>query len=137
MITLPTNEQISSTASDLLTISLTIAGFVLTLLTILITFKSSSNVTSVTNPESEPAFNLFFGTSYYFETVRHLRDGVKSLLVISILGFFVKLLINPKAPYVLFLFCLFGVVIIALTLSRTLMILSKVIKLQDDRGKQR
>jgi tellurite resistance protein TehA-like permease len=133
IITQPPKDQILSTASDLLTISLTIAGFVLTLLTILITFKSSSTVSSQTNQEEEPVFNVFFGTSYYFETVKHLKNGIKSLLFVSIAGYFIKLLISTHSQLLIYLFSIFGVVIIGLTLSRCLIILSKIIKLQDDR----
>lgn len=59
--------------TDLITISLTLAGFILTLITVLITFKSSSKIKKLEVDSKEPIFDLFFATSLYFETVRHLK----------------------------------------------------------------
>lgn len=133
IIIYPDKDTLTSISSDLFTISLTIAGFVLTLLTILITFKSSTTTNKDSNPEKESLFNLFFATNYYFETVKHLKNAVKSLLLISISGFFIKLLITPHALIALFYFSAFGLVIIAITLARSLIILSKIIQLQKDK----
>jgi len=126
----PKLDHLISTSSDLLTIALTIAGFVLTLLTILITFKGSTPTVDSEEIDNQPIFNVFFGTEYYFETVRHLKNSIKSLLFVSVAGYFIKLLVASKEPQILFLFCILGVAVIALTLMRCLWILNKIIDLQ-------
>lgn len=126
----PKLDHLISTSSDLLTISLTFAGFVLTLLTILITFKGSAPKVDNNNLQDQPLFNIFFGTDYYFETVKHLKNAIKSLLFLSVGGYFIKLILTTKEPNILFLFCILGVVVIAFTLMRCVWILNQIIELQ-------
>lgn len=129
---LPCNEDTIAVTSDVTNISLTLSGFILTLLTVLITFKSSSKVKKIEKDSDEPVFNLFFASGYYFETVRHLKNCIKSLIFIAIIGFAIKLFLpieyKPKA----FFFNVIGLGIILLTISRCVLILSKVLDLQQE-----
>lgn len=127
---LPKIEYTLSTSSDLSTISLTLAGFILTLLTILITFKAGSKIDKSVNPEKQTIFDLFFVTDLYFETTKHLKNCIKSLLFISVLGYSLKLLLSESWLKYLFFSNSLGLIILVLTLLRSLLILTRIIDLQ-------
>jgi hypothetical protein len=129
---LPKPENSLSTTTDLSTISLTLAGFVLTLLTVLVTFKTGAKIPNSSNNEDIPLFDLFFSTKLYYRTTDLLKGCIKSLIFISILGFSLKLLLNECLAKYLFFANILGLVIIATTLYRSLMILTKIISLQKE-----
>jgi hypothetical protein len=132
-LVIPKEDYVMSMASDLSNISLTLAGFILTLLTVLITFKSgTSKRPEQDNLESDntTVFELFFSSDLYFQTVKHFKNCIKSLIIITVIGYSLKLGINQGHYSYNFFFNLFGLVIVILTLWRSLLILSKIIKMQ-------
>ena len=129
-IVLPKVEYMVSIASDLSNISLTLSGFILTLLTVLITFKSGSKVTKDSDVEDESLFNLFFASDLYFHTVKHFKNCIKSLIFIAICGYSLKLGLPEKSYFYLYFYNFLGLVVIVLTLWRSLLILTKIIKMQ-------
>jgi hypothetical protein len=131
-IVLPDVSFTISTATDICTIALTMAGFILTLLTVLITFKSGSKVTKSSFTENDTVFDAFFATDYYFITTRHLKNGIKSLTFIALLGYSLKLFLHKEHHQLIFYFNILGLLIIAFTIGRSLLILSKVINLQKE-----
>ncbi|PYF70579.1 hypothetical protein B0O44_1085 [Pedobacter nutrimenti] len=132
ILVLPKSEAIMSMASDLTTISLTLAGFILTLLTVLITFKSGSRVTRENYTEDDPLFDIFFASEMYFKTVSLLKNCVKSLIFITVLGYSLKILLPEQHYICIYFFNIVGLIIIVLTLWRSLLILTKIINLQRD-----
>lgn len=131
-IILPTASESISVTTDVTTISLTLSGFILTLLTVLITFKSGSNIKKIENENSETVFNLFFASSYYFETIKHLKNCIKSLIFIAVIGFGIKLFINQNFRIYAFFFNEIGLTIIILTIWRCLLILNKILDFQKE-----
>lgn len=127
---LPKDNYSLDMASDLSNVSLTSAGFILTLLTVLITFKSGSNLTKEKASESNTLFELFFTSPLYFETVKHLKNCIKSLIVIAILGFSLKLGLTKDYREYIFFFNILGLIVIVMTLWRCLLILSKILEMQ-------
>lgn len=127
---LPKNERSLSMTSDLANIGLTSAGFILTLLTVLITFKSSSNINKDNYSEDDSLFDLFFASELYFMTVRILKNCIKSLIFISVFGYVLKLGLPKEYLKYVFFYNAFGLIIIALTLYRCLLILTKILKIQ-------
>ncbi|CAM4306048.1 hypothetical protein SAMN06265348_110268 [Pedobacter westerhofensis] len=127
----PENDTLISTTTDLSTISLTIAGFILTLLTVLITFKGSTVQSPNTENSVEPrVFDAFFETGLYYLTIKHLSNGIKSLSFIALIGYSLKLtLAKAYVPYMLY-FGIFGLIIVVLTIWRSLLILAKIVALQ-------
>ena len=101
---IPENDFNLSTTSDIANIGFTSAGFVLTFLTLLITFKSSSTTTKEVDYEKEKLFDLFLKTGLYDETITHLKNAVKSLIFMAIAGYSLKLLVNPRYQYVTYYF---------------------------------
>jgi len=126
-ISVPQNQDSYSLTGDLTNIALTIAGFILTILTLLITFKeNSSNEINI----KEKKFNKFFGTPYYDESVKHLKNCIKSIILIASLGFFLKLFLLINFRVYLFFFNVLGIIIITLTIIRCLLILGNILELQ-------
>lgn len=130
VIILPKDVYIMSMASDLTTIALTLAGFILTLLTVLITFKSGTKITRETYTENDPLFDIFFTSDLYFATITLLKNCIKSLIFITILGYSFKILLAESHYLYIYLFNISGLIVIALTLWRSLLILTKVTNLQ-------
>lgn len=130
LFNLPKDVYSLDMASDLSNVSLTSAGFILTLLTVLITFKSGSNLSKEKATESNTLFELFFTSPLYFETVKHLKNCIKSLIVIAILGFSLKLGLTNNYREYIFFFNIIGLIIIVMTLWRCLLILSKILEMQ-------
>lgn len=131
-IMLPSKEDTIAVTSDVTNISLTLSGFILTLLTVLITFKSGSKIRKIELESDEPIFNLFFASGYYFVTVKHLKNCIKSLIFIAVIGFVIKLFLPVDYRVKAFFFNVIGLGIIILTISRCVLILSKVLDLQEE-----
>lgn len=129
---IPKDETILSIISDLSTVALTLSGFILTLLTVLISFKSTAKSKKDIKFEADSLYEIFYSTSLYFETVRHLKNGIISLTFVAIIGYTLKLTINTCYYSFLFSFNLLSLIIIFLTLWRCLLILSKIIKIQKE-----
>lgn len=134
-VAIPDREKLNSIVSDLSTIALTLAGFVLTLLTVLISFKSSfDDANAGKRPTS--TFKFFFTTSFYFRTVHHLKHAILSLTLVSLLGYILKLIVPLSNTLIIFAYDLFGVMVVFLTVWRCLTMLSKIIKLQQDKANE-
>lgn len=126
----PKEEYVFSIISDLSTVSLTMVGFILTLVTVLISFKSSIKIPKISSTEKASLFDVFFSSDLYFQTIRHLKNGIKSLTIIALIGYFLKLTIGQINYQYLFFFCFVGMTIILMTIGRSLLILSSIIKIQ-------
>ena len=127
---IPKESIYISIISDISSIGLTSAGFILTLLTVLITFKSGSKLTKEEYENAKSVFELFFISDLYFETVKHLKNCIKSLIIISIFGYVLKLGLSPEYRYLIYFSNYLGLTIIILTLWRCLLILSKILSMQ-------
>ena len=104
----------------------------LTLLTVLITFKTGAKIPNGTNNEEVPLFDMFFSTWLYYETTDLLKGCIKSLIFIAVIGFSLKILLNEILLKFLFFSNILGLIIIVTTLSRSLLILTKIIDLQKE-----
>ena len=127
---LPKDERSLSMTSDLANVGLTSAGFILTLLTVLITFKSSSSINKNNFSEEDSLFDLFFASDLYFTTVRILKNCIQSLILISVFGYALKLGLPKEHLKYVFFYNVIGLIIVALTLYRCLLILTKILKMQ-------
>ena len=139
-VEIPKDEVLLSIVTDISNIGFTSAGFVLTFLTLLVSFKISAKPikkkkrnTLEDTYKKESIFNLFLNSQLYSETIRHLKNGVKELLVISIIGFTLKIMVANFKNELFFYFSIFGIVIITLVLWRSLLVLSGVLTVQEDK----
>lgn len=129
-LSIPNSNTIYSISSDISNISFTSAGFIITLTTVLITFKGGSRISKENYDSSSSIFDLFFVSDLYFETIKHLKNCIKSLIILSVIGYIVKLFIISRKEEYLYLYCIAGIFIIALTLWRCLLILNTILNLQ-------
>ena len=131
LINLPKIDRSLSITSDLSNVGLTSAGFILTLLTVLITFKSNVKLTKENYTENDSLFELFFTSDLYSLTVKILKNCIKSLIFISVFGYCLKIGLPQQKLQFTFFYNIFGLTIIALTLWRCLLILTKILKMQE------
>jgi hypothetical protein len=127
---IPSGERLTAMTSDLSNIGLTSCGFILTLLTVLITFKSTVGINKKDYSNDNSLFQLFFVSDLYFITVRILKNCIKSLIVTSVFGYAFKLGLPKEDLHYLFYFNSFVLIIITLTLYRCLLILTKILNMQ-------
>jgi len=116
--------------TDVSNLSFTSAGFVLTILTILITFKAGSRKKKKIK-DYDSALDLFFQTPLYKTTTQHLKNCIISLLVIAVMGYLLKA-IAPQDKFIyVFQYTIFSLSILSLTLMRGILLMNKVLKLQN------
>jgi len=132
--TIPKADRLFSTVSDMSTIALTMAGFILTLTTVLISFKSTNKIDKTNVQESDKVFDLFFASKLYFDTIKILNNAIKSLSTIALFGYMLKLAISESFLLQLYLFCILGIVVIVLTVIRCVIILTTIVKMQEEKN---
>lgn len=128
---IPSTEHLYSTASDMSTISLTMAGFILTLLTVLISFKSTNKIDKQNIQENDKIFDIFFVSKLYFQTVVILKNAIKSLTLIALIGYLLKLTLNSDTLLIMYFYCIFSISILLFTLWRSILILGRIVKMQE------
>jgi len=129
-------KQISDLSTDLATVSLTSTGFILTLLSVLITFKFSTKKSdSEINERKEATFHLFFRSTLYYKTVSLFKNCIKSLLFISVVGYLFKLIFYSNPLYI-FIYNISALIVIVLTLWRCLLVLSMILEFQKNSDKE-
>ncbi|MCK0190666.1 hypothetical protein [Arenibacter sp. F20364] len=137
LLPIPNSDFLFSTTSDIANVAFTSAGFVLTFLTLFVSFKASAKPIKKKKKETRESaykvvslFELFLHSELYLETIRHLKNGVKELILIALLGYSLKLLIGSVFIDFLFYYDIFGLIIISMTLWRSLLILTGVLKIE-------
>lgn len=130
IIEVPKHDFILSSVSDIANISFSSTGFILTILTVLITFKASSRKKEKIETY-DSALDFFFQTPLYAQTTSHLKNCIKSLVAIGLVGYIFKVITPKHCSEYLFCFLIFSLFVLALTLMRCLLILSKVLALQN------
>mgnify|MGYP006433295053 CR=1 FL=1 len=129
-LTIPNFNFINKILADLSTVSFTSLGFILTILSVLITFKNNSNKQEkLKNYKS--AFDLFFETNLYSKTTNLFKNSIIILFITSILSFFIRLFSINVSNYILFAFCLALVFFILGSLFRCFLVLNQILKLQN------
>lgn len=128
-IKVPNKEESLDLTGEITSIALTMVGFILTILTLLITFKDNSSISI--KEEKESLFRAFFDTAYYFQTVKHLQNCIKSIILVAGIGFVLKLFLPEKFQVYFYFYNIFGILIIVLSVGRCLLMLGKILELQN------
>lgn len=116
---------------DIGAIGLTVSGFILTLVTILITFKSGEILSDNSLDNDSNPFKIFLGSALYKKSINILKYGVLSLVTISIAIFILKLFSgNISSKYILSA-NIVGIIIISTTFIRCFYVLNIILKMQD------
>tara|TARA_R110001606_G_scaffold312466_2_gene459183 strand:+ start:1381 stop:1893 length:513 start_codon:yes stop_codon:yes gene_type:complete len=118
-------------SSDIGTVGLTVSGFILTLATILITFKSGQLLSDENLDDYSSPFKIFLSSRLYRQAINILKFGVLSLVTISILIFVFKILSGNLNPRITLFANIVGLVIISTTFIRCFYVLNIILKMQE------
>lgn len=131
-IELPKEEYVLALASEIVTILLTLAGFILTFLTVLITFKLDAGKYD-SKPESEMSIlEKFSHSGLYFQTTLIFKNSIKSIVFISIIIYLSRILYSKIHLEGVFLVTIGGILILIFTLIRNLLVLDNILELQKE-----
>lgn len=121
----------NSISTEIANSSLTFSGFVITFLTLLITFKNGSSSQNVDGAlPNKTIFDSFLSSPLYFSSTTILKNCVKSLIGLAIIGYVLLLSVPESIKSLLFYYSILGLVIILLTIWRCIYVLSKIIDFQ-------
>lgn len=116
-------------SKEVASIGITISGFILTILTILLTLKSN-NIGSSEKTETN-SFKIFLASNLYSKSISILKNGVLTLLVISFITLGFSVFFNK-------LYCSYGIyanivciIFIILVFLRSFYILNLIFKMQN------
>jgi hypothetical protein len=127
---LPCSSKSSDFASDLGAIGLTVSGFILTLITILLTLKSGQLLSEDKLTNKSSPFKIFLSSKMYNRSVDILKHGVLSLVLISILLYILKLTLPTDYLLYIFYINILGLVIILTTFLRCFYIIGLIMRMQ-------
>ena len=108
-----------STCSDLGSIGLTLSGFLITIVTILVSFKTTSLIEQGELKKNSNAFLIFISSPLYFQTVKFINKSVIILVLASILNYLLKIFIAPEFNYVMFYVNVITVILILTTFMKS------------------
>lgn len=117
-------------SSDIGAIGLTVSGFILTLVTILMTLKSGQIISEEELKNDSSPFKIFLASSLYFQSLKILKNGVLSLITICFIIFLLKLVLIEEYYILLFYLNLVGLFIVVVTFLRCFYVLNLIIKMQ-------
>ncbi len=123
----PTKETILSIVSNLIGTCVSLAGFILAALTIIVTFKSNLKVKGIEH--SDNALELIFSSHHYDKIVKVYRDAILELVILFIILYFVWLFSDLLVNTLTFA-TVVGVEMTSFTILRSLFILFTILKLE-------
>ncbi|AGC76132.1 hypothetical protein LX97_00808 [Nonlabens dokdonensis] len=130
LLLIPKTELINQIASDLATIGITISGFILTIMTLFITMKSSQILEKRILTEQSSAFEIWLRSPMYETSIKIIKYGVFSLLAVSITLYVLQLFIVDKYENIIFYFDILILILIFTTFLRCFYVLDLILKMQ-------
>ena len=129
LIKLSSFNSLINSSKDIATVGLTVAGFVLTILTVLIGIKISFNSTNTSAPDVSK-FYLFLNSELYKKSTSLLKWGVINLIFVSVLLFSSHLIVSSNEILIALLNV--GVlVIIIITFFRCFLVLDLIMDIEE------
>jgi hypothetical protein len=129
-IIIPCSTKSSDFASDLGAIGLTVSGFILTLITILLTLKSGQLISDEKLTNQSSPFKIFLASHLYNRSVDILKFGVLSLVVVSIGLYIFKLVVYDEYVRYIFYADILGIIIVLATFLRCFYVIGLIMKMQ-------
>jgi len=114
--------------SSLISTCVSLAGFILAALTIIITFKSNLKAKGIA--EADDALELILSSKHYESIVTVFKGAIIEFILITVLLYFVSTTSSDITAYMLLLFTVNGIIITSLTILRSLVILFSILKLE-------
>lgn len=135
IITMPKNEVITSIYSDLIGTTISLAGFVLASLTIIITFKDNINhkeiLRKAENKEEITGIELIFSSKHYGRIVGVFSWACVIFLILFLFVIVLKLSQTFLNENIQLDLCVSIITLIFLTIVRTLIVLYSIIQIQN------
>ncbi len=128
---LPTLPNVMNITNDIGTIGLTISGFIITIITILLTLRSGQILSGEHLKNDSPTFKIFLASPLYSKSISILKYGVYSLTIVSICSYIFKMSIPECYLQFLQYFNILGLIVIAATFLRCFYVLGMILKMQD------
>jgi len=111
--------------SNLIDTSVSLAGFILAALTIIVSFKSNlvaKNIDEASNP-----LELIFSSAYYGQIVNSFKSSILELTVLFFAMYSIWFLSNTLNSNLIFHSTIIGVFILFVSIMRSLMLLFKIL----------
>jgi len=129
---LPEVTKVISVSDDIGTIGLTVSGFVITIITILLTLKSGQILSEDELKNDSPPFKIFLASSLYTRSIEILKYGVILLVLVSMTSYILKMSLPDCLIQYMHYFNILGLVAILATFLRSFYVLGKILKMQGD-----
>lgn len=132
-------ESLKSNLSDIISTSISLAGFVLASLTIIVTFKDNiAQKQQNPNPDTNPnvditGIELLFTSKHYKRIVGVFTWAAFILLFLFVIFSGIKMFTKVLSTHIIFYSTVVGITLIALTIFRSLIVLYQIIRLQINR----
>lgn len=124
-------DMVDSLGSDLIATSVSLAGFVLASLTIIVTFKDSVS----SKEKASTGIDLFFKSKHYLPTVKIFYKA-SLILLVTFLILCVTKVTKGTVPYLIREYIIIGsLILVTTTIFRSLYLLLQIIKLQTPQKK--
>ena len=123
-ITIHEDNKLSEVSAEIGTVVITIAGFILTIITIIVTFKNT-----VQQRVKKSNNDLFYNSAFYSVTITLLKNCVKLLLFLFLVIYIARLL-HPISDLILFYINFSALIFSILVFLRFLLILKIIISFQ-------
>lgn len=120
--------RMSEIISDMIDTSVSLAGFILAALTIIVTFKS--NIKSKGIDDSTNAFEMIFSSTHYKNIVTAFKHSIVELTILFISLYVVSLIVDNLKLNILFQVVVSGIIIISLSIFRSLLLLFKILSIE-------
>ncbi|WP_298313562.1 hypothetical protein [uncultured Aquimarina sp.] len=124
------SEKYVKIATDIGRTGLIVSGFILTMVTILLSLKSNQIIMDKELKNSSPAFLIFLASPLFKKSINILKYGIISLVTLSISLYVISLTVSKSFFKYMLYFDLVGLIIIFLTFLRCLYVLSLILKTQ-------
>lgn len=131
-ISIQIDDSIKEIAMNIGLACVTIAGFILTILTIMVTFKNSRDEKNTLEPQniSTDKTTLFYNSPLYFKSVAIMRKSVLVLIFVFITLFCLRIFQMSFTLKELWYSVIIGASLTIFTFIRCLFLLKLIIKLQ-------
>ena len=133
-ISIPSTKVCEEFAVEIGTVGFTISGFILTFIAILVTLRSGQIISREEVGEDSSPFKIFLASKLYEHSIKILKNGVISLILVSLILYVLKIIIPEEFLEYIFYVDIVCLIIIATTFLRCFYVLGLIIKMQSIRN---
>lgn len=121
-------SNLLSVISSLVSTCVSLAGFILAALTIIITFKSNLKAKGIT--EADDALELILSSKHYESIVSVFKTAIIEFVIVTIVLYLIATASSQFTISALLLVTINGIVITSLTIWRSLFVLFRILKME-------